>query len=238
MKKRQLSVFEYEKEFLRLSKYYPALIATEEEKCKRFEQGLNSELKMYLVAHQFTEFSKLVKAVTRLEQEKRQEQGKQQQKRGFTGEQSGQKRFQDSQTSMGFSHRPDRGGFSRGSFQRQPGTGSSASVGFPRSSILPECIHCGKRHGGVCRRLMGTCLKCGAVDHQVKDCPETRAIMGPTSVGIVSRVQSGQRSVGSGQRTGRGGRLEVVAPRGSEANIRVQPTAPARTYAVRAREQQ
>ena len=67
LRQRQLSVFEYEKEFLRLSKYYPALIAIEEEKCKRFEQGLNSELKMYLVAHQFTEFSKLVKAVTRLE---------------------------------------------------------------------------------------------------------------------------------------------------------------------------
>ena len=76
LRQRQLSVFEYEKEFLRLSKYYPALIATEEEKCKRFEQGLNSELKMYLVAHQFSEFSKLVKAVTRLEQEKKVEQGK------------------------------------------------------------------------------------------------------------------------------------------------------------------
>ena len=71
LRQRQLSVFEYEKEFLRLSKYYPALIATEEEKCKRFEQGLNSELKMFLVAHQFTEFSKLVKVVTRVEQEKK-----------------------------------------------------------------------------------------------------------------------------------------------------------------------
>ena len=52
----QLSVFEYEKEFLRLSKYYPALIATEEERCKRFEQGLNSEFQLFLAAYQFTEF--------------------------------------------------------------------------------------------------------------------------------------------------------------------------------------
>ena len=66
LRQHQLSIFEYEKEFLWLSKYYPALIATEEEKCKRFEQGLNSELKMFLVAHQFTEFSRLVKAVTRV----------------------------------------------------------------------------------------------------------------------------------------------------------------------------
>ena len=57
----QLSVFEYEKEFLRLSKYYPALIATEEERCKRFEQGLNSELQLLLAAQQYTDFSKLVK---------------------------------------------------------------------------------------------------------------------------------------------------------------------------------
>ena len=50
LQQRHLSVFEYEKEFLRLSKYYPALISTKEEKCKRFEQGLNSDLKMFLVA--------------------------------------------------------------------------------------------------------------------------------------------------------------------------------------------
>ena len=89
LQQHQLSVFEYEKEFLRLSRYYPALIATEEKKCKRFEQGLNSDLKMFLVAHHFTEFSKLVKAVTRLEQEQKQEQGSKQQKRGFSGEYSG-----------------------------------------------------------------------------------------------------------------------------------------------------
>ena len=132
---------------------------------------------------------------------------------------------------MGFSRRPDRGGFTRGGFQRQHGTGSSASVGFSRVLASPECVHCGRHHVGICRRLTGACLRCGATDHQVKDCPVMRTVVGPTSVGNVSRAQSGPR-------LGRGGRLELVAPRVSEASVRAQPTAQARTYVVRARDQQ
>ena len=107
---------------------------------------MNSELKLFLVAHQFTEFSKLVKAVTRVEQEKKQEQNRKQKKRSFSGKQdtTGQKRPRDRQASVGFSSRPERGGYSRSGSQRQQGTGSSVPVGFSRVLRPAECVHCGQ----------------------------------------------------------------------------------------------
>ena len=81
----------------------------------------------------------------------------------------------------------------------------------------------------MCWRLTGACLKCGAMDHKYKDCPQRTESQ--ASVGNVLRAASGQS-------LGRDGRLELATPRVSEASGRVQPTAPARTYAVQAREQQ
>ncbi|MQL68311.1 hypothetical protein Taro_000561 [Colocasia esculenta] len=42
-------------------------------------------------------------------------------------------------------------------------------------SEKPECIHCGKRHGGnACWRMEGRCLKCGSKDHRLKECPNQK----------------------------------------------------------------
>ena len=41
LKQRQMSVIEYQREFTRLNKYSPKMLVTEEEKCHKFEDGLN-----------------------------------------------------------------------------------------------------------------------------------------------------------------------------------------------------
>ncbi|MQL78101.1 hypothetical protein Taro_010518 [Colocasia esculenta] len=42
-------------------------------------------------------------------------------------------------------------------------------------SEKPECIHCGKRHGGnACWRIEGSCLRCGSKDHRLKECPNLK----------------------------------------------------------------
>ncbi|MQL85760.1 hypothetical protein Taro_018269 [Colocasia esculenta] len=42
-------------------------------------------------------------------------------------------------------------------------------------SEKPECIHCGKRHGGnACWRMEGRCLRCGSKDHWLKECPNLK----------------------------------------------------------------
>ena len=48
LKKRNLSVAEYEKEFSHLSKYAPESILTEAFRCRQFEDGLNESIKRYL----------------------------------------------------------------------------------------------------------------------------------------------------------------------------------------------
>ncbi|MQM20709.1 hypothetical protein Taro_053739, partial [Colocasia esculenta] len=42
-------------------------------------------------------------------------------------------------------------------------------------SEKPECIHCGKRHGGnACWRMEGRCHRCGSKDHRLKECPNLK----------------------------------------------------------------
>ena len=48
LKKRNLSVVEYEKEFSHLSKYAPELVLTVAFQCRQFEDGINESIKRYL----------------------------------------------------------------------------------------------------------------------------------------------------------------------------------------------
>ena len=44
------TVFAYEQEFLRLSRYAPELVSIEEFRCKRLRQGLKVELQVHVTA--------------------------------------------------------------------------------------------------------------------------------------------------------------------------------------------
>ena len=47
-RQRQMSVTEYQREFTRLSKYAPEILVSEEEKCRRFEDGLNDLIRAHV----------------------------------------------------------------------------------------------------------------------------------------------------------------------------------------------
>ncbi|KAL5838121.1 hypothetical protein ACOSQ3_015290 [Xanthoceras sorbifolium] len=49
LKQRQMTVTEYEREFVRLSKYAKEMVATEADKCRRFEDGLNDYIRLQVV---------------------------------------------------------------------------------------------------------------------------------------------------------------------------------------------
>ena len=49
LKKRQISVTEYQREFTRLSKYASEILVSEEEKCCRFEDGLNDHIRAHVI---------------------------------------------------------------------------------------------------------------------------------------------------------------------------------------------
>ena len=70
MKKRNLSVVEYEKEFSRLSQYAPKAVLTEAFRCRQFEDGLHDSIKRYIAlvtSLQQVNFYQLVQAAMKVE---------------------------------------------------------------------------------------------------------------------------------------------------------------------------
>ena len=60
LKQRQMSVIEYQREFTRLSKYAPEMLVNEEEKCRKFEDGLNGHIRTHVTGFCHDDFSKIV----------------------------------------------------------------------------------------------------------------------------------------------------------------------------------
>ena len=70
LKKRNLSVVDYEKEFSHLSKYAPESVLIEAFRCRQFEDGLNESIKGYLApvkSLQQVKFYQLVQATMKVE---------------------------------------------------------------------------------------------------------------------------------------------------------------------------
>ncbi|KAA3473273.1 26S proteasome non-ATPase regulatory subunit 1-like protein A-like [Gossypium australe] len=59
LKQGNMTVSEYEREFVRLSKYAREWVLTEVEMCKRFEKGLNEDIKLLIEILKIREFSVL-----------------------------------------------------------------------------------------------------------------------------------------------------------------------------------
>lgn len=75
------SVVKYEGELLRLSRYVQALVATEYDKCVRFKEGLRYELRVLIASERERVFVVLVDKVKFIEEVKRIEREKKEQKR-------------------------------------------------------------------------------------------------------------------------------------------------------------
>ncbi|KAA3470766.1 reverse transcriptase [Gossypium australe] len=106
---------------------------------------------------------------------------------------------------------------------------SIASVGNARSE-RPECKHCEKRHMRSCRLNDWACFRCGSLDHFIRDCPESvepETIQNLRSDNATARGRPSQnvRNVSGTQRNMR----DTIA--------RSEARAPAKAYAIRAREE-
>ncbi|XP_057998349.1 uncharacterized protein LOC131177406 [Hevea brasiliensis] len=67
LRQRQLSEVEYEREFVRLSRYRREIVPTEADRCRRFEEGLNDNIKLMITALGIIDFAKLVEAALKVE---------------------------------------------------------------------------------------------------------------------------------------------------------------------------
>ena len=69
LKQRQMSVTGYQREFTRLSKYAPKMLVTEEEKCRKFEDGLNDHIRAHVTGLFHDDLSKIVTCALNVERE-------------------------------------------------------------------------------------------------------------------------------------------------------------------------
>ncbi|KAL5827173.1 hypothetical protein ACOSQ3_019009 [Xanthoceras sorbifolium] len=72
-----MTVTEYEREFVRLSKYTRDMVAIEADKCRRFEDGLNDYIRLQVAAFEFEDFTRLILAALNIERIKKEEQARQ-----------------------------------------------------------------------------------------------------------------------------------------------------------------
>ncbi|KAA3469695.1 DNA/RNA polymerases superfamily protein [Gossypium australe] len=190
-----MMVTKYERKFLRLSKYAWECLSTEAIMCKRFEDGLNEDIRLYDRVLELKEFVVLVDRACKAE-----ELDKEKRRAEIESCDSRKRKL------IGFSNRSKGKQFSGCKAQ----TTSVASVGNTRPS-RPECPQCGRRHSSECRRFPR-----GGEKEKSQN-----ARLGSAAKGRPQRNPGNKMSRNNSSR-------EQIA--------RVEGRAPARTYAIRARE--
>ena len=191
-------MIDYQREFSRLSKYAPEMLVTEEEKCRKFEDGLNDYIRAYVTRFNHDDISKIVTCALNVERVKKEEYDRKEIRHGkknlgqSSSYQHQNKKFICSQGS----NQPTLQGPAQITGSKTillaPSVASAPGVSS-RGLTPPYCTHCGMRHKDDCWRLTGACLVCGSNKHKVKDCPRARPFTAPQTGGIASAVQKGSK---------------------------------------------
>ena len=202
--------------------------------CKRFEEGLNEYIKLLIGILEIREFATLAERAYKAEELSKEKKQAEREAQIFSKRPMGKsqfsaskklKKYQDRSTSaIGYSGK-ERGSQRTNPRPSTPSVTSVGSVGTPK----PRCQYCNKAHFGECRLKSGACYRCGSFDHFLRDCPErvekeVEHISKPSN--LVSR---GRPPRPSGNVSGsRGATKDTIG--------RPEVRAPARTYAIRVRE--
>ncbi|KAA3482692.1 Gag-Pol polyprotein [Gossypium australe] len=213
-----ITVSEYEREFVRLSQYAQEWVRTEVEMCKRFKEVLNENIKLLVSILEIREFAALADQAKKAEElSKEKKQANREARKSQSSVSKKSKRYQDRfTTSAGYSGKEQ--GFQRSN--PWPPSPSMTSVGGV-GNTKPKCKHCNKFHYGECRLKSGVCYRCGSFDHFLRYCPE--------------RFERGAEQTSKPNNpnpVSRGGRPRHPG----NASAKSEARAPARTYAIRARE--
>ena len=117
---------------------------------------------------------------------------------------------------------------------RQNVTPSSGRDMFTGQGKNLKCLHCHRRHSGVCRVWTGGCFRCGSIDHFLANC------LRESRVNINLQGSGRGRSVSTPSTWGRGGPNQHRGHGGPMSDTVDYPAliAPARAYAMQALEKQ
>ena len=171
---------------------------SEEEKCRRFEDGLNDHIRAHVIAFCHEDFSKILTSALNVERVKKEEREKKDKRQGKKNpgqsslQQQQRKKFRGPQRS----NQPTAQATGRNTTLPAPSVASTLG-GASRGQTAPHCFHCGRNHKGECWRLTCACLICGSKEHRARDCSRARSFTSPRTGGITLVVQKGNKSVAS-----------------------------------------
>ena len=168
LKQNNMMVAEYGLKFTQLSAYVANLVATEEEKCQKFEEGLIYDIRSKLTPYDLETFSWLTAAAIRAEKlvnERKTLPSNQ----GESSNRFRKRKEYPASTSKG-------GNNKRGFTSSKRGwTGSSSQSGQGQrtnSNQNSRCSTCSRYHFGECRMVTCGCYHCGDMGHRIHDCPK------------------------------------------------------------------
>ncbi|KAH9667429.1 hypothetical protein KPL70_021042 [Citrus sinensis] len=153
-----MSVEEYEKKFLDLSRFAISAVGDERERCKRFEEGLRFEIRTTVTASRYTEFAEVVETAKRVEHNISEG------RRSWTeGGSSSRPPKRGSHTNYSVGVQKNQSISSRGD-QRQ-------AAGYSSAQPSTSCPSCGSNHQGQCRVGDRVCYLYGQPGHIRGFCP-------------------------------------------------------------------
>ncbi|XP_074382740.1 uncharacterized protein LOC141724478 isoform X4 [Apium graveolens] len=173
LKQGNMSVTDYENKFEELSRYVPSYVDTDRKKAKRFQQGLKPWIRGKVAIFELETYARVVQKAMIAETESEMSQKeKESKKKKFEGN--------EGQSQPGKFINFKKGKFQPGrnfNFRRQNAGGGGqgnrpVNVNQPNQLRLtfPDCQVCGKKHGGVCKKLNVVCFKCNQKGHYSREC--------------------------------------------------------------------
>ena len=200
------------------------MLVSEEEKCRKFEDGLRDHIRAHVTGFCHDDFSKITTCSLNVERVKKEESERKDIRQGkknpgqSSAHQQQSKRFRGPRDPRP----PTAQAIGRDTILSAPSV-ASAQGGASRGLDVPRCSHCGRKHKGDCWRLTGACLGCGSMEHKIRECTRARPFTAPQTGGNVSSVQKGSKSVAS----------PSVLRQGTQNLARQDGRAPARAYTMK-----
>ena len=193
-----MRVIEYQREFTRLRKYAPEMLVIEEEKCRKFEDGLNDYIRAHVTGFCHDDFSKILTCALNVERVKKEEYERKERRQGkknpgqSSSYQHQNKKFRGPQgSSQPITKGPAQ--ITRSKTILPALSVASAPGGSSRGPAPPYCTHYGRRHKGECWRLTDACLACGSNEHKIKYCPRANSFTSPRTGGTISAIQKSNK---------------------------------------------